>query len=197
MFLGRERIKIIKQINIYHYLIIKTIIITIIILWESFPARVVCVLSVCVSLGGGSRSLLKLSQPGSCWKPGSCWQAGKCWKWYWGMPCGKAAQPQPQSGRYSAVRITTVRRPETGRYSFLRITAVSGALYFAENNGTSAGQQRYFDFRITVSEAMAILDNLYKKCYNKCNDDNKNAICHQSPKFALQSVFPLRDIKSR
>lgn len=44
---------------------------------------------------------------------------------------------------------------------------------------------------------MAILDNLYKKCYNKCNDDNKNVICHQSPKFALYGVFVFRDIKSR
>ena len=29
---------------------------------------------------------------------------------------------------------------------------------------------------------MAILDNLYRKCYNKCNDDNKKAICHQTGK---------------
>ena len=28
----------------------------------------------------GSRSLLKLSQPGSYWKPGRCWQAGKDWE---------------------------------------------------------------------------------------------------------------------
>ena len=44
---------------------------------------------------------------------------------------------------------------------------------------------------------MAILDNLYRKCYNKCNDDNKKAISHQSPKFALYGVFAFRDIKSR
>ena len=44
---------------------------------------------------------------------------------------------------------------------------------------------------------MAFLDNLYRKCYNKCNDDNKKAICHQSPKFALYGVFAFRDIKSR
>ena len=43
---------------------------------------------------------------------------------------------------------------------------------------------------------MAILDNLYRKCYNKCNDDNKNVISHQTVKFALYGVFPLRDIKS-
>lgn len=43
---------------------------------------------------------------------------------------------------------------------------------------------------------MAILDNLYRKCYNKYNDDNKNVICHQTVKFALYGVFPLRDIKS-
>lgn len=42
-----------------------------------------------------------------------------------------------------------------------------------------------------------ILDNLYKKCYNKCNDDNKKVICHQNPKFALYGVFPLQGIKSR
>ena len=44
---------------------------------------------------------------------------------------------------------------------------------------------------------MAILDNSYRKCYNKCNDDNKKAICHQSPKFALYGVFVISDIKSR
>ena len=43
---------------------------------------------------------------------------------------------------------------------------------------------------------MATFDNLYRKCYNKCNDDNKNVICHQSPKFALYGVFVIRDIKS-
>lgn len=37
---------------------------------------------------------------------------------------------------------------------------------------------------------MATFDNLYKKCYNKCNDDNKNVICHQTGKFALYGVFP-------
>ena len=31
---------------------------------------------------------------------------------------------------------------------------------------------------------MAILDNLYRKCYNKYNDDNKKAICHQTGKNA-------------
>lgn len=43
---------------------------------------------------------------------------------------------------------------------------------------------------------MATFDNLYRKCYNKCNDDNKKAISHQSPKFALYGVFVIRDIKS-
>ena len=43
---------------------------------------------------------------------------------------------------------------------------------------------------------MAILDNSYIKCYNKCNDDNKKAICHQTVKFALYGVFVIRDIKS-
>ena len=43
---------------------------------------------------------------------------------------------------------------------------------------------------------MAILDNSYRKCYNKCNDDNKNVICHHSPKFALYGVFALMGIKS-
>ena len=55
-------------------------------------------------------------------------------------------------------------------------------IFFVENNGRTA---------------MAILDNLYIKCYNKYNDDNKNVICHQSPKFALYGVFVIRDIKSR
>lgn len=39
---------------------------------------------------------------------------------------------------------------------------------------------------------MAILDNLYKKCYNKCNDDNKKAICHQTGKNGLvRRFYPL------
>ena len=44
---------------------------------------------------------------------------------------------------------------------------------------------------------MATFDNSYRKCYNKCNDDNKNVICHQTVKFALYGVFAFRDIKSR
>ena len=44
---------------------------------------------------------------------------------------------------------------------------------------------------------MATFDSLYRKCYNKCNDDNKNVISHQSHKFALYGVFVIRDIKSR
>ena len=39
--------------------------------------------------------------------------------------------------------------------------------------------------------AAAILDNSYRKCYNKCNDDNKNVISHQTVKFTLYGVFPL------
>ncbi len=93
-----------KQINIYIHLIIKTIIIIILILLGTFPARVVC-LPLAAGVGRlvrrcpgggrvslGSRGLLKLSQPGSCW------QVGKYWERCWGTPCGKAAQPQPQSG---------------------------------------------------------------------------------------------------
>ena len=69
-----------------------------------------------------------------------------------------------------------------GGYFLLRITA---------------GQRRYFYFRISVSEAVAILDNLYKRCYNKCNDDNKKVICHQTGKFALYGVFVFMGINSR
>lgn len=43
---------------------------------------------------------------------------------------------------------------------------------------------------------MATFDNSYRKCYNKCNDDNKNVICHQTVKFTLYGVFPFRGIKS-
>ena len=68
------------------------------------------------------------------------------------------------------------RQSGIGGYSHKRITG---------------GLRRYSDFRITVSEAMAILDNLYRKCYNKCNDDNKKAISHQTGKFTLYGVFPL------
>ena len=35
------------------------------------------------------------------------------------------------------------------------------------------------------SPAMVTFDNSYIKCYNKCNDDNKNVISHQTVKFAL------------
>ena len=127
-----------KKNKYINYLIIKTIIIIIILILGIFSCP--CVLSAacgrcrtacpsvsgrCVS--GGSRSLLKLSQPGRSW------QAGK----YWERCLG---------------------------------------LCFSENIGRTA---------------MATFDNSYIKCYNKCNDDNKKAICHQSPKFALQSVFPL------
>ena len=44
---------------------------------------------------------------------------------------------------------------------------------------------------------MATFDNSYIKCYNKCNDNNKNAISHQTVKFALYGAFAFRDIKSR
>ena len=111
--------------NIYLNLILIIIIITIIILWESFPARVVCCPAGVFPVG--SRSLLKLSQVGSCWL------AGKYWKRYWGF-------------------------------------------FFSENIG---------------SPAVAILDNSYRKCYNKCNDDNKNVICHQTGKNAPVSRFCL------
>ena len=43
---------------------------------------------------------------------------------------------------------------------------------------------------------MATFDNSYKKCYNKRSDNNKNVICHQSPKFALYGVFAFMGIKS-
>ena len=67
-----------NKINIYHHLILIIIIIITIILWESFPARVVCVVRlVCVP---ESRGLLKFSQSGRCWGNGRSWQAGKSWK---------------------------------------------------------------------------------------------------------------------
>ena len=93
---------------------------------------------------GGSRGLLKLSQPGRNWQAGRSWQAGKCWmvsevEWYWGF-------------------------------------------FFSENIG---------------SPAMVTFDNSYIKCYNKCNDDNKKVICHQTGKFALQAAFAFMGIKSR
>ena len=54
--------------------------------------------------------------------------------------------------------------------------------FFSKNNGRTA---------------VAILDNLYRKCYNKRSDNTKNVICHQTGKFALQAAFAFRDIKSR
>ena len=49
-------------------------------------------------------------------------------------------------------------------------------MFFAENNGRTAA---------------ATFDNSYIKCYNKCNDDNKKAISHQTGKNAPVSRFCL------
>ena len=54
-----------------------------------------------------------------------------------------------------------------------------------------SGTGGYVFPRITAGELMATFDNSYIKCYNKCNDDNKNVISHQTVKFALYGVFPL------
>ena len=43
---------------------------------------------------------------------------------------------------------------------------------------------------------MATFDNSYRKCYNKCNDDNKNVICHQTGKNAPTRRFAPAPIKS-
>ena len=50
---------------------------------------------------------------------------------------------------------------------------------------TGSGTGGYVFERISAGDLMTIFDNLYRKCYNKCNDDNKKAICHQTVKFAL------------
>lgn len=42
---------------------------------------------------------------------------------------------------------------------------------------------------------MATFDNLYRKCYNKCNDDNKNVISHQTGKNAPTKRFCLYGYK--
>ena len=62
---------------------------------------------------------------------------------------------------------------------------------------TGSGFGGYSHKKITEENLMAFLDNSYIKCYNKRSNDNKKAICHQTVKFALYGVFPLRDIKSR
>ena len=85
-------------------------------------------------------------EPDELVKTFTSWQVLGCWQVLDGVggvwACG--------AGGYTAVRMTAVRRPETGRYSQEKITAVSGALCFCENNGISAGQRRYFYFRITI-----------------------------------------------
>ena len=61
----------------------------------------------------------------------------------------------------------------TGGYVFPRITEVLRwyrGIFCRKNIG---------------KEAMATFHNSYRKCYNKCNDDNKNVISHQTVKFAL------------
>ena len=42
---------------------------------------------------------------------------------------------------------------------------------------------------------MATFDNSYRKCYNKCNDDNKKAISHQTGKNAPTSRFTVYSYK--
>ena len=68
-----------------------------------------CVLVLVCVPGAGSRSLLKLSQPGRNWQ---------AWK-----ILASLENTGSGTGGYSAVRITAVQRPETGRYSLLRISA--------------------------------------------------------------------------
>ena len=74
----------IKQNKYINYLIIKTIIIIIITLWESFPARVLCVPGgVCVP--GGSRTLVKTF---TSWQELVSWQVLEMVseaERYWGM----------------------------------------------------------------------------------------------------------------
>ena len=60
--------------------------------------------------------------------------------------------------------------------------AAKRLIFFSENNGRTA---------------MATFDNLYRKCYNKRSDNNKNVISHQTVKFALYGVFAFMGIKSR
>ena len=73
-----------------------------------------------------------------------------------------------------------------GGYVFLRITAVSGALYFVENNGTSAA----WTMPLSWPENNApTFDSSYRKCYNKRSDDNKKAISHQTGKNASVRRF--------
>ena len=62
-----------------------------------------------------------------------------------------------------------------------------------ENTGSGTGG--YVFLRITVWSLMATFDNSYRKCYNKCNDDNKKAICHQTGKNASVKRFCLYGYK--
>ena len=59
----------------------------------------------------------------------------------------------------------------------------------ASMENTGGGTGGYSLPRITAGDLMAILDNSYRKCYNKCNDDNKKAISHQTGKNASVSRF--------
>lgn len=68
--------------------------------------------------------------------------------------------------------------------------AGAGGICFWENNGSTAAWNRpIFSRKNNGRTAIAILDSLYKKCYNKCNDNNKNVICHQTGKNAPTSRF--------
>ena len=94
---------------------------------------------------------------------GSLWQVGKCWA-VSGLV--SAALRQELDGLPSGI----------GGYVFPRITPILPAwtmpLFYRENNAP-------------------ILDNPYKRCYNKCNDNNKKVISHQTGKNGPGKRFPL------
>ena len=135
----------------------------------TFPARVCC-LPLAAGVGrlarrcpacvlGGKQWLVKTFTAGKYWQAGRCWQAGKYWE-------------------------RCRRRSGTGGYVFPRITAVSGALYFCENNGISAGQRRQH-LTIHIENVIISVTMITKKLF-----------VTRRAKMPLQAVLPPAPIKS-
>ena len=121
---------------------------------------------VCVS--GGKQRLVKtftawkiLASLENTGKPGKYWQTVSEAERYWGICFSE------NNGRTAVVQGDAVRQSRPA-------PAAKRLIFWRKNNGRTA---------------TAIFDNSYRKCYNKCNDDNKKAISHQTGKNASVSRF--------
>ena len=60
--------------------------------------------------------------------------------------------------------------------------------FYRENNGSVPGRTATL---FSAENNAPILDNPYRKCYNKCNDNNKKVISHQTGYNGLVKRFTL------